>query len=113
MLYPMLFMVMLTFVIMLFTLRVRLASARRGEVSLSYISISQDKEIPDLVTKTCRNVANLFEVPVLLYAAGVLYVVLEMSQSIPVTLAWLFVFGLGNLSFLSMWMSIVASANAA
>ena len=113
MLYPLFFIVMLTFVIMLFTLRVRLASARRGKVSLSYISISQDKEIPDLVTKTCRNVANLFEVPVLLYAAGVLYVVLEMSQSIPVTLAWLFVFGLGNLSFLSMWMSIVASANAA
>ena len=113
MLYPLFFMVMLTFVIMLFTLSVRLASARKGKVSLSYISISQDKEIPDLVIKTCRNVVNLFEVPVLLYAAGVLYVVLEMSQSIPVTLAWLFVFGLGNLSFLGMWMSIVASANAA
>ena len=113
MLYPMFFMVMLTFVTLLFALRIRLASVRRGEVSLSYFSISQSKEIPDLVIKTCRNVANLFEVPVLLYAAGVLYVVLEMSQSIPVTLAWLFVFGLGNLSFLGMWMSIVASANAA
>ena len=113
MLYPLFFMVMLTFVIMLFTLRIRLASVRRGEVPLSYFSISQGKEIPDLVIKTCRNVANLFEVPVLLYATGVLYVVLEMSQSIPVTLAWLFVFGMGNLSFLGMWMSIVASANAA
>ena len=113
MLYPLFFMVMLTFVIMLFTLRIRLASVRRGEVSLSYFSISQGKEIPDLVIKTCRDVANFFEVPVLLYAAGVLYVVQEMSQSIPVTLAWLFVFGIGNLSFLGMWMSIVASANAA
>ena len=52
MLYPLFFMVM-TFMIMLFT-GIRLASVRRGEVSLSYFSISQGKEIPDLVIKTCR-----------------------------------------------------------
>ena len=45
MLYPLFFMVMLTVVIMLFTLRIRLASVRRGEVSPSYFSISQGKEI--------------------------------------------------------------------
>lgn len=135
MLYPMFFMVMLTFVILLFTLRIRLASVRRGEVSLSYYSMFQGEEIPDLVIKTGRNVANLFEVPVLFYAAGVLYVALEMSDPVPVTLAWVFVtarvihtgihlsynnvmhrlivFGLGNLSVLGMWISIVSSAGAA
>ena len=66
-----------------------------------------------MVIKTYRNVANLFEVPVLFYTAGVLYVALEMSESIPVTLALLFVFGMGNLPFLGMWMSIAASANTA
>ena len=135
MLYPMFFMVMLTFVILLFTLRIRLASVRRGEVSLRYYSMFQGEEIPDLVIKTSRNVANLFEVPVLFYAAGVLYVALEMSDPVPVTLAWVFVtarvihtgihlsynnvmhrlivFGLGNLSVLGMWISIVTSAGAA
>lgn len=135
MLYPMFFMVMLTFVVLLFTLRIRLASVRRGEVSLSYYSLFQGEEIPDLVIKTSRNVANLFEVPVLFYAAGVLYVALEMSDPVPVTLAWVFVtarvihtgihlsynnvmhrlivFGLGNLSVLGMWISIVSSAGAA
>ena len=135
MLYPMFFMVMLTFVILLFTLRIRLTSVRRGEVSLSYYSMFQGEEIPDLVIKTSRNVANLFEVPVLFYAAGVLYVALEMSDPLPVTLAWLFViarvihtgihlsynnvmhklivFGLGNLPVLGMWISIVSSANTA
>ena len=135
MLYPMFFMVMLTFVILLFTLRIRLASVRRGEVSLSYYSLFQGEEIPDLVIKTSRNVANLFEVPVLFYTAGVLYVALEISDSVPVTLAWLFViarvihtgihlsynnvmhrlvvFGLGNLSVLGMWISIVSSENGA
>ena len=135
MLYPMFFMVMLTFVTLLFTLRIRLASVRRGEVSLSYYSMFQGEEIPDLVIKTSRNVANLFEVPVLFYTAGVLYVALEISDSVPVTLAWLFViarvihtsihlsynnvmhrlivFGLGNLSVLGMWISIVSAANGA
>lgn len=135
MLYPMFFMVMLTFVTLLFTLRVRLASVRRGEVSLSYYSMFQGEEIPDLVIKTSRNVANLFEVPVLFYAAGVLYVALAMSDTVPVTLAWVFVtarvihtgihlsynnvmhrlivFGLGNLSVLGMWISIVSSTGAA
>ena len=135
MLYPLFFMVMLTFVILLFTLRIRLASVRRGEVSLSYYSLFQGEEIPDLVIKTSRNVANLFEVPVLFYAAGVLYVALEMSDPVPVTLAWVFVtarlihtgihlsynnvmhrlivFGLANLSVLGMWISIVSSAGAA
>ena len=91
MLYPMFFMVMLTFVIVLFTLRIRLAFVRRGEVSLSYYSMFQGEEIPDLAIKTSRNVTNLFEVPVLFYTAGVLYVALEISDSVPVTLAWLFV----------------------
>ena len=135
MLYPMFFMVMLTFAILLFTLRIRLTSVRRVEVSLSYFSMFQGEEIPDLVIKTSRNVANLFKVPILFYTAGVLYVALEMSDSVPVTLAWLFViarvihtgihlsynnvmhrlivFGLGNLSVLGMWISIVSSANAA
>ena len=135
MLYPMFFMVLLTFAILLFTLRIRLTSVRRVEVSLSYFSMFQGEEIPDLVIKTSRNVANLFKVPILFYTAGVLYVALEMSDSVPVTLAWLFViarvihtgihlsynnvmhrlivFGLGNLSVLGMWISIVSSANAA
>ena len=135
MLYPMFFMVMLTFAILLFTLRIRLTSVRRVEVSLSYFSMFQGEEIPDLVIKTSRNVANLFKVPILFYTAGVLYVALEMSDSVPVTLAWLFViarlihtgihlsynnvmhrkivFGVGNLSVLGMWISIVSSANAA
>ena len=135
MLYPMFSMVMLTFAILLFTLRIRLTSVRRGELSLSYYSMFQGKEIPDSVIKTIRNVANLFEVPILFYTAGVLYIALEMSDSVPVTLAWLFViarvirtgihlsynnvmhrlivFGLGNLSVLGMWISIVSSANTA
>ena len=114
---------MLTFVIVFFTLRIRLASVCRGEVSLSYYSMFQGEEKPDLVIKTSRKLANHFAVPVLFYAAGILYAALEMSDSGPVTLVWLVViarlvltgihlsynnvmhrlvvFGVGNLSVLA------------
>ena len=129
MIYPMFIMVILTFVILLFTLRTRVAAVRKGEVSLSYYSMFQGEQVPDMVAKTSRHFANLFEVPVLFYAAGVLYVALELSEPLTVTAAWVFVaarvihtcihlgynnvmhrlvvFGIGNLSVLVMWLAIV------
>ncbi len=129
MIYPMFIMVILTFVILLFTLRTRVASVRKGEVSLSYYSMFQGEQVPDMVAKTSRHFANLFEVPVLFYAGGVLYVALEIPDPFAVYAAWVFVaarvihtcihlgynnvmhrlvvFGIGNLSVLAMWLAIV------
>lgn len=58
--------------ILLFTLRMRAASVRKGAVSLSYYSMFQGEEVPDIVQKTNRHFAKLFEVPVLFYGAGIL-----------------------------------------
>ena len=132
MLYPMFIMVILTFVILLFTLQVRISSVQKGDVSLSYYSLFQGEEVPDMVTKTSRHFSNLFEVPVLFYAAGVLYVALDSTDTFPIYCAWVFVasrivhtsihlgynklmhrlvvFGIGNASVLAMWVAIVASA---
>lgn len=132
MLYPMFIMVILTFMILLFTLRVRIASVRKGDVSLSYYSLFREQEVPEIVTKTSRHFTNLFEVPVLFYSAGVLYVALDMTDQFPVTCAWVFVtarvvhtcihlgynnvmhrlitFGISNLSVLAMWIAIVSEA---
>lgn len=132
MLYPMFIMVILTFVILLFTLRVRISSIRKGDVSLSYYSLFEGQEVPEMVTKTRHHFANLFEVPVLFYSAGILYVALEMTDPFPVYCAWVFVgarlihtsihlgynnvlhrlvaFGIGNLAVLAMWLAIVSAA---
>lgn len=126
------FLVLLTFVILLFTLRERVASVRKGDVSLSYYSMFQGEEIPDMVQKTNRHFANLFEVPVLFYGAGILHIAMEMTDPALVILAWSFVaarvihtcihlgynnvmhrlvmFGFGNVSVLGVWILIVSSA---
>lgn len=131
MLYPMFMMVMLTYVVMLITVRVRMSSVRRGEVPISYFSVFQGENIPEMVHKTNRHFDNLFEMPVLFYLAGLLYIALDLSDQFPVACAWAFVvfrvihtcihlgynnirhrlvaFTLGNLCVLAMWISIVIS----
>ena len=105
---------------------------RKGDVSLSFYSMFQGEEIPDMVQKTNRHFANLFEVPVLFYGAGILYIAMEMTDPAPVILASGFVaarvihtcihlghnnvmhrlvmFGIGNVSVLGVWILIVSSA---
>lgn len=132
MLYPMFMMVMLTFVVMLITIRVRTSSVRRGEVPIKYFSVFQGSDVPEMVHKTSRHFDNLFEVPVLFYIAGVLYLALGMTESFTINAAWAFVltrivhtcihlgynnilhrmivFALGVACVLAMWISIILAA---
>ena len=91
MIYPMFAMVLLRFVAMLITARVRVQSARRGEVSLSCFSLIQGDKIPDMVTKTSRHFSNLFEMPLLFYVAGTLYIALDLTIPLANYCAWAFV----------------------
>lgn len=134
MIYPMFAMVILTFVVMLITVRVRVQSVRRGEVSLSYFSLMQGDKIPSMVTKTSRHFSNLFEMPLLFYVAGTLYIALDLSIPLAISFAWafvvtrclhsgihlsynnvmhrLFVFALSNLCVLALWISIVLAISS-
>lgn len=129
MLYPMFMLVILTYVVLLLTARTRIGSVRDGSVPIDYYALMSGHEVPDFVAKTTRHFNNLFEVPVLFYAGAITYLALDLSTSIPVTLAWCFVgarfvhtmihlgynnvlhrlivFGIGNVFVLAMWISIV------
>ncbi len=133
MLYPLFAMVVLTFVVMLITVRVRFKSVRRGDVPLSYFALMQGEKIPSMVTKTSRHFSNLFEVPVLFYAAGAVYLALDLEQPFAVQVAWAFVlsrcvhtvihlgynnvihrllaFGLSIVCVLALWISILLAAS--
>ena len=91
MLYPMALMVLLTFVVGLVTMRTRYAAVRSGELKLGYFKLMQGQEVSERVTVTTRSFNNMFEVPVLFYAAGALYVGLGVESLLGLVLAWLFV----------------------
>jgi len=132
MLYAMFVLVILTMVIMVLRARVRIESVQSGTVPQSYYSLMEGHDIPDFVAKTTRNFNNLFEVPILFYAGGAVYLALDQAGQLPITSAWIFVaarvihsiihlsynnvlhrlviFAIGNLSVLVMWLGIVNAA---
>lgn len=91
MLYPMVMMVLLTFIVGLVAARTRFAGVRSGEVKLRYFKLMQGQDVPERVTVTSRSFNNMFEVPVLFYVACTLYISLGVVGSSGPVLAWLFV----------------------
>ena len=91
MLYPMFFMVLLTFVVGLYTMKCRIASVKSGAVNPQYFKLMEGQEVPELITKTTRCFNNLFEVPLLFYVGSLLYISLGVESLLGLIFAWFFV----------------------
>ncbi|WP_417879822.1 MAPEG family protein [Vibrio sp.] len=91
MLYPMAAMVLLIFIVGCVTLKVRVNSVKNKQVSVKYFQLMQGENLPEMVIKTNRHLANLFEIPVLFYVVCTLYISLQIDSSFGVIVAWLFV----------------------
>lgn len=91
MLYPMVAMVLLTFVVGAVAVKVRFASVKGREVSPRYFELMQGEAIPKIVIKTTRCFNNQFEIPVLFYVVCTLYISLGIESLVAVIFAWLFV----------------------
>jgi len=130
MIYAMFTLVVLTSGVAIHLLRLRIAAVKKGEVSLGYFRLNKgDTAIPRNMEQAANNFSNLFEVPTLFYAAGILSLVLHFETLALSLLAWLFVasraihswihltsnnvirrmqvFLVGNLCLLLMWALIV------
>ena len=91
MFYPMFFMVLLTCIVGLYTMKCRIANVKSGAISVQYFKLMQGQEVPEIITQTTRCFNNLFEVPILFYAAGLLYISMDIESMIGLSLAWFFV----------------------
>ena len=131
MLYPMVAMVLLTFIVGAIAVKVRFASVKGGEVSAKYYKLMNGEDVPEIVTKTTRCFNNQFEIPVLFYVACTLYISLDIESLAGVILAWLFfalrcihayihltynhiihrmsVFWLAFVSVIILWLNLVAN----
>lgn len=91
MFYPMILMVLLTFIVGLITMKYRIASVKSGAVSLKYFKLMEGEDVPEIITKTTRCFNNMFEVPVLFYAGCTLYISLGIDSQVGLVFAWIFV----------------------
>lgn len=89
--YAMFSMVILTAIVGVMTAYSRIKSAYAGEIDPRYFRLMSQYKVTDVVAKFGRNLDNLFEVPVLFYAAGVTALALSLNDQLFLLLAWLFV----------------------
>lgn len=89
--YPMLAMVLLTFVVLITLFRSRVRMVREGHAPVSYFRTFQGSQEPDYAVKPARHFANLFEAPTLFYAACLAAMVVGVSGWGVLALAWSYV----------------------
>ena len=134
MVYAMFAMILVTFVVGIHLFRLRLAAVRSGKVSLGSFRLNNAADIPSDMLQAARNYSNLFEIPLLFYAAGILTIALRLDSPTLVLLGWIFVgtrilhswihlttnnviqrmqmFMAGNACVLLMWILIVLKYSA-
>jgi hypothetical protein len=86
--FPMLAMVLLTFVVLIVLFRSRVRMVREGHAPVSYFRLFQGSQEPEYAAKPARHLANLFEAPTLFYAGCLAAMVVGAHGTTAVLLAW-------------------------
>lgn len=86
--FPMLALVVLTFVVSVMLFRARLRSVREGHTPMSYFRVFQGSPEPEFLAKPTRHYVNLFETPVLFYAGCLAAMIAGVTGPVVVGLAW-------------------------
>ena len=86
--YPMLAMVLLTFVVLILLFRSRIRMVREGHAPVSYFRTFQGSQEPDFAVKPARHFVNLFEAPTLFYVGCLAAMVVGMRGWGVLALAW-------------------------
>lgn len=87
---PVLVLVALTLVMYARLVFARMAAVKNKQVSAKYYRLLQGDTQPDKVAAMDRNIVNLFELPVLFYAAALVAYVTASVDAWLLALAWLF-----------------------
>ena len=96
MLYPMFALVLFTLVVAGYLLSLRVKAVKSGQLRLSHfrtyrLDPEQASQIPERMLQASRNYSNLFEMPVLFYAAGCASLALKIESSAMLWFAWIYV----------------------
>ncbi len=89
--YPMAAMVLLTAIVLVRMVRGRVAAVKRGDVDARFYKTYQGDTEPRAAAQNTRHFINLFENPVLFYAACIVAMVMQQGAGLIVWLAWAYV----------------------
>jgi hypothetical protein len=89
--YPMAAMVLLTFVVLVRMFRSRVSDVKSGATMAAFYKTYQEGQETRETAQLSRHFVNLFESPVLFYAACIVGMLVGLHAPLMVTLAWLYV----------------------
>lgn len=89
--YPMAAMVLLTFLILIRMFRSRVGDVRSGATKAAFYKTYQEGQETRETAQLSRQFVNLFESPVLFYAACTVGMLLGQNATVLLVLAWLYV----------------------
>jgi hypothetical protein len=89
--FPMVAMVLLTFSILVRLFFARRRAVAEGTVNADYFKVYQGAPEPEASAKLARHFSNLFEAPVLFYAACIAGIALNVAGTLFLALAWIYV----------------------
>ena len=89
---PMLGMIFLTFGVMIWMLKLRYRAIRKDGINPRYFSLYRGAKLPNYLLKVTQHYENLLEMPILFYIAILLVIALNLSDTLYIILAWLFLF---------------------
>lgn len=89
--YPMAAMVLLTAIVLFRMVRGRFAAVKKGEVDARFYKTYQGDIEPRTAAQNTRHFVNLFENPVLFYAACMVAMITGQGTGVIVWLAWAYV----------------------
>lgn len=134
MIYSMFAMIVLTFSVGGYFLKLRIDAVKTGQVKLGAFRLNNTTDMPPKILQVSRNYSNLFEMPLFFYSAGILAIVLHLSTPSVILLSWIFVisrsvhswihitnnnvihrlqaFMVGNICVLLMWIILVLQYSA-
>lgn len=90
MLLPMIGMILFTFGVMIWMLKLRYKAVLKDGLNPRYFRLYKGDEIPDYLAKVTQHFNNLLELPLLFYVALILLVALGISDLGYVILSWFF-----------------------
>ncbi|MDD5034890.1 MAG: MAPEG family protein [Methylococcaceae bacterium] len=90
-LFPVFAMVLLTFGIGVWMLKLRFKAVREDGLNPGYFQLNRGAKLPDYLAKVTNHYDNLFELPILFYVACTILYAGNKADAVSVGLAWLFV----------------------
>lgn len=89
--FPMVALVLLTYGVGLWMLKLRFKAVRQHGLSPAYFRLNQGGELPEDLIRASRHYANLYEVPILFYTVCLTLLSTQQVDTPYLVLAWSFV----------------------